>query len=242
MKAFALNSSPHRKSGGTGRILVPFLDGMRTAGAEVEQVEVHGLDIRPCLGCLNCWVRTPGRCVQQDDMARLLPKIAVADALVLATPLYVDGMNAAMKAVLDRSIPLLDPYFVVAEDHCRHDRVDWFRPGSLVLVSVCGFTEMDNFDPLVAHVQAVSRNLRREYAGAVLRPYANSLPELQRAGADVEDVYAGARAAGEELVRDGAIRTESLARISRELLGREQYVQAVNHHFRQAIGRNLGKA
>lgn len=234
-RVLAFNSSPHAPEGATAMVLGPFLDGMRQAGAEVELLFPHRMDVRPCLGCLYCWTRTPGRCVQQDDMAGVLGKLAESDVVVYATPLYVDGMNAQMKVVLDRSIPLLLPFFVERDGHCRHDRREGYRDGKVVLVSVSGFTETDNFDPLVAHVRAASANMRREYAGALLRPIANSLPELAQAGIDVSDVYAAAREAGQQLVAHGRMDDTTLARVSRELIPRDRYIQAVNVHFRRAM-------
>ena len=223
-------------------MLLPFIEGLESAGAEVELLYLHRLDIRPCLGCLACWLKTPGRCAQQDDMADILPKLAESDITVYATPLYVDGMNATMKNLLDRSIPLLQPWFMVHEDHCRHDRIKEYKDGKVVLVSVCGFTEIDNFDPLVAYIKAACRNMRREFAGALLRPYANSLPELAKAGMDVGDVYAAAREAGTQLVKTGRMEKDTLAHVSRELISRDKYIQAVNIHFRQAIHRSRRKA
>jgi multimeric flavodoxin WrbA len=242
VKVIAFNSSPHLEKSATNRVLVPFLDGMETAGAEVELSYLHRLEIRPCLGCLACWLKTPGRCAQQDGMAEILPRIAESDTTVYATPLFVDGMNATMKNLLDRSIPLLQPWFVLADNHCRHDRIEGYKNGKVVLVSVCGFTETDNFDPLVGHMKAACRNMRREFAGALLRPYANSLPELAKAGIDVDDVYASAREAGTQLVQTGRMNSGTLDRVSRELIPRNRYIRAVNIHFRQAIRRNLGKA
>ncbi len=241
MRVVTFNSSPHLKRSATDLVLTPFLDGMKAAGAEVEILYLHKLTIKPCLGCLACWLKTPGKCVQQDDMADILPKVGQSDIVVYATPLYVDGMNATMKALMDRSIPLLQPWFVEHEDHCRHDRVEGYKDGRVVLVSVCGFTEPDNFDPLVAHMQAASRNMRREFAGALLRPYANSLGELAEAGIDVDDVYAAAREAGTQLLRDGRMDQAVLDRVSRELIPREDYIRAVNHHFSEAIRRNQKK-
>ena len=237
MKALVLNSSPHREQGGTCRVLGPLVEGMRAAGAEVETVYPHAMRVGYCRGCVQCWVVTPGRCVQRDDMDALLPKVMASGLLVLATPLYVDGMNAAMKAVLDRLIPVLQPFFVEHEGHCRHDLVPGCAAGRVALVSVCGYTELDNFAPLVAHVRAASRNLRREYAGALLRPYANSLPELAAGGAEVADVIAACRDAGAELVRDGRISEPTAARAGRELISRERYIRTVNIHFRDAIRR-----
>lgn len=233
-KVLVLNSSPHRDRGGTGQVLLPMVEGMRSAGADVETVYPHGLEVGYCRGCYHCWTATPGRCVQRDDMDTLLPQVAGSDILVLATPLYVDGMNAAMKAVVDRLIPLLDAFLVEHDGHCRHDRAAAFRPGRVALVAACGFTELDNFGPLVAHVRAACRNMGREYAGALLRPYADSLPELGRHGAAVEDVLAACRAAGVELVRDGRVSDATAARAGRELVTREQYISAVNLGFRAA--------
>lgn len=236
-RVLAFNSSPHAPAGATATILDPFLDGMRAAGAEVELLFPHKLDIKPCLGCLACWTRTPGRCVQDDAMRGVLELLACADIVVYGTPLYVDGMNAQMKVVLDRSIPLLRPFFVEREGHCRHDRREGCSGGRVALVSVSGFTEMDNFDALVAHLRTASANMGREFAGALLRPYANSLAELARAGIPVADVYNACREAGGQLVRDGRMSPETLGRVSRELVPRGRYIRAVNVHFRQALER-----
>jgi hypothetical protein len=141
--------------------------------------------------------------VQQDDMAPLLPKQESADIVVYATPLYVDGMNGTLKTFLDRSIPLIEPFFEVRDDHCRHPRRGGPEDGKVVLVSACGFTELDNFDPLVMHVKAVCRNLGREYAGALLRPYASSLPEMKKLGLPVAGVLAAAEEAGRQMVEQG---------------------------------------
>ncbi len=237
LKVIAFNSSPKMEGGATSVVLKPLLDGMEAAGADVELVYLQRLDIRPCLGCFACWLKTPGVCSQDDQMAGLLQRIAQSDIVVYATPLYVDGMNAQMKTLLDRSIPLLKPFFVVHDDHCRHDRREGYRDGKVVLVSVSGFTELDNFDPLVAHVRAACRNMRREFAGALLRPYANSLSELAQGGIDVADVYAAAREAGEQLVREGAMSADVQARVSRDLVPRDKYVRAANLQFQRTLRR-----
>ena len=48
MKVFAINSSPMMGKGNTARILDPFLEGVRGAGAEVEILYTKKLDINPC--------------------------------------------------------------------------------------------------------------------------------------------------------------------------------------------------
>ena len=96
MKILAFNSSPRKKKSNTNRILLPFLEGAKEAGADVELVYLYDKTIKPCLGCYACWLKTPGKCCQKDDMAELLPKMMRADVIVYATPLYVFGMTAQM--------------------------------------------------------------------------------------------------------------------------------------------------
>ena len=96
MRAIAFNSSPRMHEGNTALILEPFLQGMRETGAEVELFYTRRLKINPCFGCMYCWLRKPGECCQRDDMDILYPKLRSAQILVLASPLYVDGMTGTM--------------------------------------------------------------------------------------------------------------------------------------------------
>ena len=74
MKVLAINSSPRMDKGNTAMILNPFLEGMREAGSEVELFYTSKLNIKPCTGEFNCWIKTPGECYQKDDMQILYPK------------------------------------------------------------------------------------------------------------------------------------------------------------------------
>ena len=242
MKILALNSSPHKSEGGTGFVLGRFIEGARGAGADVELVHLRGMDIKPCLGCFDCWTRTPGCCVQHDAMDELLPKFAAADTLVYATPLYVDGMNGTMKLFLDRCIPLIEPWFELREDHCRHPRRPGFKARQVVLVSAAGFTEVDNFDPLIAHVKAACRNMGCDFAGALVRPYAASLEFIAKLGAPVKDVLDACADAGHELVETGRISEATQGRVAKELVPRALYIEGVNQSFRSELKKHGHKS
>ncbi len=235
MKVLAFNSSPMMGKGNTALILNPFLEGMREAGAEVELFYTKKLKINPCQGEFNCWLKTPGKCWQKDDMDMLRPKMGEADVWVLATPLYVDGMTGPMKNLIDRIIPLVQPFFELRDDHIRHPAREGSNRGKMVLVSNCGFWEMDNFDALLVHVKALCKNGNREFAGALLRPHGGALRPMLEIGGLVEDVVEAAREAGRQLVRDGKISTETLNTVSRELMSREDYIQVANQNFQKAL-------
>jgi multimeric flavodoxin WrbA len=93
-----LKGSP-REKGNSAILADRAADGAREAGAQVESIYLHGLDIRPCDGCDLC---NAGACVIEDDMQPLYPKLASADAIILASPIYWFTMTAQMKLCIDR--------------------------------------------------------------------------------------------------------------------------------------------
>jgi multimeric flavodoxin WrbA len=236
MKVIAINSSPKMDKGNTATILTPFLEGMREAGTEVELFYTKEMKIGPCQGDLACWLKTPGKCPQKDDMEMLLPKLAAAEVWVLATPVYLDGMNGPLKNLIDRVIPLMLPFYELRNGHCRHPLRDGTIPGKIVLVSSCGFWEIDNFDPLLSHIKAISKNTNREFAGALLRPHIRALLSMAAdKGEPVGDILEAAKEAGLQLIRDGAMSNSTLDVISRRLLPSDIFIQAVNKRFEELL-------
>lgn len=236
MKVLAVNSSPKMAKGNTALVLNPFLEGMRETGAEVELFHTNKLKINPCQGEFNCRHTTPGKCFQKDDMQMLLPKLARADIWVFASPVYVDGISGPMKNLMDRMIPLMESAIELLDGHCRKSPREGVKRGKAVLVSSCGFWEMDNFDPLIVHMKAMCKNFGREFAGALLRPHGPVLMKaVEGMRKTANDILEAVKEAGCQLVRDGAMETETLNIVTRELLPLDKYVQASNRGYQQAL-------
>jgi multimeric flavodoxin WrbA len=94
-----LKGSP-RERGNSAVLANRAAEGARAAGAQVESVYLHGLDIRPCDACDLCLEQ--GECVIEDDMRPLYPKLAGADAIILASPIYWFTFSAQLKLCMDR--------------------------------------------------------------------------------------------------------------------------------------------
>ena len=235
MKAIAINASFMMDKGNTAAILNPFLDGMREAGAEVELYYTKQLNIKPCQGEFNCQIKTPGKCFQKDDMEMLLPKLAEADIQVFATPVYVDGVAGSLKILWERTVPLANPLFVLRNGHCYKRRRKDSDTGKVVLVSSCGYWELDNFDPMLAHVKARCTNINREFAGALLRPRSTALKIMASRGSPINDIFEAAKEAGHQLVIEGEMSSQTLASISRPLMPLEEYVQSMNQIYQQTV-------
>ena len=237
MKVIVINGSPKGDKGNTALILTPFIEGMEEAGAEVQVFCPVEMNIKPCMGEYNCWFKTPGKCFQDDDMQEFLPKLMGTEILILATPLYVDGMSGLLKNMLDRMIPFANPIIELRDGHCRHPGRANVKNGKLVLVSNCGFWEMDNFDALVAHVKAIGRNINMEFVGALLRPHGPVLKGMMDQGMDMSDIFEAAKDAGRQLVRDGKFSPDTLKAVGRDLLSKEQYLTIVNQIIKNALSR-----
>ncbi|WP_300670296.1 flavodoxin family protein [Desulfoluna sp.] len=227
MKILAVNGSPTTKKGMTHILLDLFLQGAAEAGAEVERFNVVDKKIKYCDGCFNCWVRTPGECIHKDDMPAILDQVAAADALILATPLYVDGMTAQMKTFVDRIIPLVEPEFEMVEGHYRHKSRISKIPG-IFLMSVCGFWEADNFDGLVDHIKRICKNFQADYLGELLRPNSYILAMDDLFPKEVAAIHEGIRQAGREFVTNGQISETTMEAAVAQPIPKEPALQGSN--------------
>lgn len=72
-------------------------------GAEVEELDVQRLNIKPCIGCMQC--RKKKECVMpEDDAQRVLKQIKDCDALVVAAPCYWGNIPGTLKILFDRIV------------------------------------------------------------------------------------------------------------------------------------------
>ncbi len=237
MHILAIHGSPSMKKGKTYLLLEKLLKGAEKAGAITEVVFLQEKKISECAGCFTCWIKTPGTCVQRDDMAELIEKIKRTDLMMLATPVYVDGMTGQCKHFLDRLLPLLDPHYEIRDGHFRHVVKGKFC-GKIFLISVCAFHEMDNFDPLILHVKRVAKNLKMEYLGEILRPAVYSL-DMKKVGSDaIGSVMEAFEKAGKELVENGILSGKTRQEAARKIVSRHVYLRALNRYFDTQIGPN----
>jgi multimeric flavodoxin WrbA len=236
MHILAIHGSPSMKRGKTYLVVERLLKGAEKAGAITEVVFLHKEKVGGCTGCLTCWIKTPGKCIQEDGMAELIEKLKGTDLMILATPVYVDGMTGQCKNFIDRLIALLDPHFEIRDGHFRHVVKEKYC-GKIFLISICAFPEMDNFDPLVLHVKRIARNLNMEYVGEILRPAVHSL-DMKKAPVDaIGRVMEAFERAGGELVDNGVVSINTRQEAASEIVPKEVYIRAMNRYFDAQIGR-----
>jgi multimeric flavodoxin WrbA len=156
MNILAVVGSP-RTNGNTDILVSKIAEGARAGGAEVDVIRLGSLEVRECEGCHACWRNRS--CSKDDDMRRLYPKIASADAMVFGTPVYWYGPTALMKAFIDRFV-----YF-----NCSENRPQ-IRGKKAVVALVLEEESETTWRPVVDFFEKTLAYLEMVQAGTIVVP------------------------------------------------------------------------
>lgn len=230
MRVLVVNAAPRMEAGNTQMILTPFMVGMRHQGAEIDIALLARKEINRCEGCFTCYAETPGECVHDDDMPPLIERIRRADVMVLATPIYLDGMTSLAKVFVDRLVPFLDPHFEEDDTGLIHP-LRWNFPQKLCLVSVCGYPGLHNFDPLLFHMERIARNFHTEFCGALLRPAVFSLLLGKKYPDRIREVMDAVRSAGREMVDHGKISADTREAVAKDICSNQELMATANAYW-----------
>ena len=99
MKVLMINGSP-RKTSNCQIALDQMAAIFEAEGIEVECIQVGKMDIRGCVSCNSC--AKTGKCVFDDIVNEIAPKLEAADGLVVASPVYFASANGTLINLLDR--------------------------------------------------------------------------------------------------------------------------------------------
>lgn len=151
MNILILSGSP-RNNGNTDLLAEAFAKEA-SEKHHVEVVSVHNYKVNPCMGCNACFSSEGNACVQKDDMPVIYSKLANADMLVIASPVYFYGLSAQLKAFIDRCHnPIRDTFHI--------------RKAALLLVGAASLPEL--FDSILTQYQLCLNFFHIEDAGHVL--------------------------------------------------------------------------
>jgi multimeric flavodoxin WrbA len=100
VNVLGISGSP-KSDGLTSLLLDRALGGARASGAQTEKIILNELSFKACQECSGC--DNTGVCILDDDIRPLYEKLARADAVVVASPIYFGNISAQLKAMIDRS-------------------------------------------------------------------------------------------------------------------------------------------
>ena len=76
--------------------------------------------ILQCIGCFGCWIKTPMKCVLNDDYSDTPSKLAKADEVIIISRCCYGTYSPFVKNVFDRSIGYMDPDFTKVDGEMHH--------------------------------------------------------------------------------------------------------------------------
>ena len=90
MQTIVLNASP-RKAWNTAKLLKSAAEGAKSAGSEVEYIDLYDLNFTGCRSCMLCKRKGAQRChcYWKDDLSPIIDKIFRADVLLIGTAIYL---------------------------------------------------------------------------------------------------------------------------------------------------------
>lgn len=120
MKVTILNGNGNPQNQGFDEYVTRLSTALEAEQHMVTMFTLRDLDIKFCTGCFGCWVKTPGECVVKDASHDVCRAVINSDFLLWAAPLRMGFPDAALKKMMDKSIPLIHPYFVVDHGEAHH--------------------------------------------------------------------------------------------------------------------------
>ena len=106
MRVVAICGS-YRQGGAIDQAVEAVLEGAREKGAETKTFHLREQQIEFCTNCRRC-MQQPGeefgKCVQKDDLEKILAEVKTADALVLGAPVNCYNVTAIFRRWLERLV------------------------------------------------------------------------------------------------------------------------------------------
>lgn len=101
MKIIAINGSPH-KGNTTDRITDIEQKLKKYDDVDFEIINLKDIELKPCRGCFNCFIRGDDSCPIKDDKDKIFKKMDEADGVIFGSPVYSMHVSYLMKLFIDR--------------------------------------------------------------------------------------------------------------------------------------------
>ncbi|HLZ19820.1 MAG TPA: flavodoxin family protein [Smithellaceae bacterium] len=122
MKILILNGNPDADRGTMDLYVSSLLKHLQAAGHDAGSITLRDKKIGYCVGCFNCWLKTPGICSIQDDAIDITRQYIASDHVILASPLIAGFMSSLLKSAMDRNICLVHPHLEEVDGEVHHKK------------------------------------------------------------------------------------------------------------------------
>lgn len=102
------------------RAVLPLKEKLKSAGCEYEIVNTADMEIKHCIGCNYCWLKTPGICTLKDDYEGILKKIIKAEQMWVVADTHFGFISYQGKNIVDRIMPIVTMNLHMKNGQMRH--------------------------------------------------------------------------------------------------------------------------
>jgi NAD(P)H-dependent FMN reductase len=228
MKILAINGSYRGEKGHSNALLGHLFRGASEAGADCDVITLAEHKINRCLACDNCHTAEHYlKCMyaEKDGVSKIFERIAMADLLIYATPVYVFGVSGLLKTFIDRfySTSDVNRLLVTRSGLFFHHVGEAICSKPFVSLICC-----DNLDPLMPdnareYFRIFSRFMDAPHVGELVRSggrlfgYGRDPLALKRFPR-ITNVYDAYEQAGRELVVNGHISRATQRKANQEVI------------------------
>lgn len=78
--------------------------------------------IHHCIGCFDCWIKTPGECIIKDGYDNLGKLLGHCTELIIISKCTYGSVSPFIKNVLDRSLSYVLPYSIIIEGEMHNKK------------------------------------------------------------------------------------------------------------------------
>lgn len=243
MNILLLNCSIKRKNSRSLRLSHAFVEGLKQNKNIKEDINVNEIclydeKIEECKCCYYCWrEESQGKCIQKDDMKKLLKFYIDVDLVVWSFPLLFFGFPAVMKKFIERTFPLYtSEKLSLGETHyiqsARYPKLSKRRE---VFISSCGLPHRSN------NYEAVDETLRIQFEERADKIYCvqGTLFEEKRFERIVKRYLESIRIAGKNYSLVDGMTKKDKDRLFQSLVPEELYYKESNMN-KQWLKRQIG--
>lgn len=156
------------------RLIIHDLENLDFSKLSKNDFAVQTNSCKNCIGCFNCWVKTPLKCVLNDDMMFNGKKLLDSEELIIISKCVYGSYSSKVKRILERCISYVEPFFTLRENEIHHRMRDEKKLKFKIFFYGDNFSD-EYKDTAIKLIKANQKNLNTEEPNVY---FINNLEEI----------------------------------------------------------------
>jgi multimeric flavodoxin WrbA len=120
VKITVLNGNPDARNIEFEDYLKKLSDALVSDNHVVTILILRDINVKYCIGCWGCWLKTPGECIVTDGSRDICLEYINSDLVLFASPVIMGFTSALLKKAHEKLLPLIHPYLELVQGEVHH--------------------------------------------------------------------------------------------------------------------------